>query len=82
MVLRTLGFAFVVTVAVAIPPLLAQGITFIQGSEEERAACRPDVHRLCRLAGVDQGRVLACLQEHGDDLSRKCKAVLVKYGKL
>ncbi|MCC6888821.1 MAG: hypothetical protein IT536_09825 [Hyphomicrobiales bacterium] len=51
-----------------------------QGTPEDRAACEPDVQRLCRAAIPDQLRVLNCLQDNRTRISVSCRGVLAKYG--
>jgi hypothetical protein len=51
------------------------------GSEQERAACAPDVKRFC-VQVVDQGdlMVLSCLQQNRAKISPACNKVLVSHG--
>ena len=65
------------TVAVAQLPL---PLPMPQGTPEDRAACESDVQRHCKAAVPDQLRVLNCLQDNRNRISRSCQAVLVKYG--
>jgi hypothetical protein len=51
-----------------------------QGTPEERAACEPDVHKLCEAALPDPMRVLACLQANRAKISGACNRVLVSHG--
>ena len=63
---------------IATPQLaLAQG----GGTEQERAACAPDVKRHC-LQVVDQGDlvILSCLQQNRTKLSSACNKVLIDHG--
>ena len=48
------------------------------GTPEQRAACRPDVRRLCRHITGENGTqsYLGCLQENRSKLSRACRNVL------
>jgi hypothetical protein len=52
------------------------------GTEEEQAACRPDVRRFCYRVQQSEGNMayLQCLQEHRDRLSARCRAVLESHG--
>lgn len=50
------------------------------GTAEERAACSPDVRRLCKTAGTDQFVVLACLKQNRTKLSKACEKVLTDNG--
>jgi hypothetical protein len=65
------------TVALAQLPL---PLPMPSGTPEDRAACEGDVQRHCRAAIPDQLRVLACLQDNRNRISRACQGVLVKYG--
>lgn len=40
--------------------------------------CRADAARLCKGVQPGQGRVLACLREHREDLSEDCRAQINK----
>jgi hypothetical protein len=61
--------------ALPFPPL-----PMVQGTPEERAACGPDVHKLCGPALPDTMRVLACLQANRARISPACNRVLVSHG--
>ena len=50
-----------------------------QTPQDERD-CRSDAVRLCRPVLGDQMAVLACFQRHRSKLTRRCQAVLRKYG--
>lgn len=50
------------------------------GTEEEQAACRPDVRKLCKTAGADEMVVLFCLKENREKLTRACRKVLEDNG--
>lgn len=54
--------------------------SLFRGTEEDQAACRPDVMRLCQGAVPDTFRVLFCLKQQRAQLSRPCLAVLQNYG--
>lgn len=41
-------------------------------------ACRADVSRLCKGVQPGQGRVLACLREHREELSEACRTQIDK----
>lgn len=41
-------------------------------------ACRDDVTRVCKGIQPGQGRVLACLREHREELSEACRAQIDK----
>jgi hypothetical protein len=66
--LMTLGFC---------DGLAAQG----GGTEQERAACTPDVKKLCAPV-IQQGdlAILACLQQNRPRLSKACSQVLINNG--
>lgn len=51
-----------------------------QGTTEERAACTPDVRRLCKSAGDETFAVLACLKQNRAKLSKACEKVLADNG--
>ncbi len=52
------------------------------GTPEQDAACRPDVRRFCHHVdpGSTDSAFLACLQNHRDRLSAKCRHVLESNG--
>jgi len=55
-----------------------------QGTDEERAACHPDVIRFCK-AQVDANPddvfgILNCLQTNRARISRACQVVLASHG--
>ena len=45
------------------------------GTAEERAACTPDVFRLCGSEIPNVTKIIACLKAKKKDLSPKCKMV-------
>lgn len=51
-------------------------------TEDQQAACRPDVRRYCYKIHEDAGDsvFLACLQEHRAKLSAKCRYLLESHG--
>ncbi|MDB5550210.1 MAG: hypothetical protein JWL86_194 [Rhizobium sp.] len=51
------------------------------GTEQERAACSPDVKKLC-TAVIEQGdlAILSCLQQNRAKISKACEKVLVDHG--
>ncbi len=51
-----------------------------QGTPEEQAACRRDSTTLCRDAVPDTFRVLACLQQNRQRISKACREVLESHG--
>jgi hypothetical protein len=65
------------------PPPVASPLG--QGTDQERAACHPDVVRFCRDlikddANADVFAILNCLQTNRNRLSRACGEVLVSHG--
>jgi hypothetical protein len=53
---------------------MAAGPAFAQ-SQEDQAACTPDVMRLCQQDIPDQGRIVACLVRSRLQLSPACTGV-------
>jgi hypothetical protein len=47
---------------------------------QEDDACYKDAHRFCRTMIPDQMRVLGCLQQNRQRLSKGCSAVLQSHG--
>jgi hypothetical protein len=47
-----------------------------QVTEEERAACTPDVFRLCSAAVPDVQRIIACMRRERSRLSPACRNVV------
>ena len=47
-----------------------------QVTEEQRAACTPDVFRLCSAAVPDVQRIIACMRRERSHLSPACRSVL------
>jgi hypothetical protein len=81
--LLTAALAACLTPALAqlpFPPLPLPPLPMMQGTEEERAACYPDVQKYCEAALPDTMRVLACLQAHRTKISGACNRVLVSHG--
>jgi hypothetical protein len=64
---KLLGLAFIMAIAAPLP-------AFAQ-SQEDQAACTPDVMRLCQQAIPDRGRVVACLVRSKLQLSPACVGV-------
>jgi hypothetical protein len=62
------------------PPLPLPPLPMMQGTEEERAACFPDVQKYCEAALPDTMRVLACLQSNRPKISVACNRVLASHG--
>ena len=51
-----------------------------QGNPEENAACTRDAIRFCHELLTDNFRVLACLKENREKITRACRLVLEKHG--
>lgn len=47
-----------------------------RGTQAERAACTPDVFRLCSSEIPDADRIVACLKVNTLELSEPCRAVM------
>ena len=56
----------------------ASGGALAQGTEQQRAACRPDVRKYCHTLREDAGTSAfqQCLESHRAKLSVKCRRVL------
>ena len=66
------GLVLVSTVtSVATTPAFAE----TQGTSEQRAACTPDVFRLCASEIPNVTKIVACLKREKPKLSPGCKAV-------
>jgi hypothetical protein len=82
----------VVTIAVLLvagPAALAQlppvRNSIQQGTDQERAACHPDVIRYCKQFLHDDGQddvfgILGCLQTNRGKISNSCQQVLASHG--
>lgn len=74
------GFALAAAAAVVLPAAPARALS---GTQEEQAACRPDVARHCKgVQGDDESAFVVCLVNHAPQLSQKCRKVLEAHGKL
>jgi hypothetical protein len=62
--------------------LLATGASAQQGgTEQEKAACSPDVKKFCTpVIGQGDLVILSCLQQNRPKISRACNQVLVDHG--
>jgi hypothetical protein len=49
--------------------------SFAVGTAEERAACTPDVFRLCSSEIPNVDRIVACMKRQKANLSSACRAV-------
>ncbi|MBV8753518.1 MAG: hypothetical protein JO328_11735 [Hyphomicrobiales bacterium] len=66
--------------AMVLPGLPAQALS---GTQQEQAACRPDVTKHCKgIQGDDENAFVACLVSHAPQLSQRCRKVLEEHGKL
>jgi hypothetical protein len=66
--------------AMLLPGTSAQALS---GTQEEQAACRPDVTKHCKgIEGDDENAFVACLVSHAPQLSQRCRKVLEAHGKL
>jgi len=50
--------------------------SFALGTAEQRAACTPDAFRLCRSEIPNVQRVIACLRQNKQNLSKPCQAAM------
>src|SRR3984957_9142666 len=48
---------------------------FVLGKDNQRAACAPDVFRMCGSEIPDVDRIVACLKKEKPNLSKDCRAV-------
>jgi hypothetical protein len=59
------------------PPLLSAQTASPQLSADPRAACAADVQKLCSNVPTGGGRIIACLQQHKEEVSDRCKRAIV-----
>ncbi len=82
----TIAFALLTGTAVLaqFPPQPPPPAPLGQGTEQERAACHPDVVRFCQaqLAANENDTfgILSCLQSNRTRISRACAEVLANHG--
>jgi hypothetical protein len=57
------------------PGAASQGQAQYQGTPAQRAACRPDVYRLCAGEIPNVRAITACLRKNSSRLSEGCAAV-------
>ena len=50
--------------------------SFALGTAEQRAACTPDVFRLCSAEIPNVDRIVVCLKQQKPNLSKPCQAVM------
>ncbi|HWX82878.1 MAG TPA: hypothetical protein VNZ48_04680 [Xanthobacteraceae bacterium] len=60
---------------VAVTAIFYSTISFAVGTEEQRAACTPDVFRLCASQIPNVDAIVACLKTNKKNLSAGCQAV-------
>ncbi len=66
--MRNLTLLLVICAATAAPSALAQ-----DSLAAIRAACAADAQKFCAAVQPGGGRIVACLKEHKDSLSDRCK---------
>jgi hypothetical protein len=59
----------------ALTTILSTTTSFALGTDEQRAACTPDVFRLCSSEIPSVDRIVACLKAKKASLSAGCQAV-------
>ena len=52
----------------------------MKGTPQEQAACAPDSNRFCKQFEPDSMRVLGCLQQNRERISKSCQQVLRNRG--
>ena len=72
---RTVLCAMLVVSALTSPATVAVASTEEKGTAEQRAACTPDVFRLCASEIPNVDRIVMCLKREKPRLSAGCKAV-------
>lgn len=65
---------FTPSVAALLLAVLVAGFSPATQAQSAQIACRADFAQFCKSVQPGQGRVLACLREHQDQLSPDCKA--------
>jgi hypothetical protein len=69
---------FLIVVGVAVSSYASAG--FAAGTEEQRAACTPDVFRLCSSEIPNVDNIIACMKAKQTSLSPPCRAALIPVG--
>jgi hypothetical protein len=64
------------SVALAVALVTFSNASFAVGTAEQRAACTPDVFRLCSSEIPNIPRIVACLKQQKPNLSKPCQAVM------
>src|SRR5580700_8810266 len=67
-----------IAVRVAISLVLQPTVGYALGTENERAACTPDVFRLCSSEIPNIDRIIACMKAKRASLSTPCRLVFDK----
>jgi hypothetical protein len=67
--------------AVAVSLVSLSSANAMQASAQQRAACTPDVWRLCAGEIPNVSKIIACMQKKRDQLSPACSAVFMKETK-
>jgi hypothetical protein len=64
------------------PRVRDSGTPAPRATNQEEAACRPDVRRFCRDIPENAGPLffLACLKENRSKISKACREVLASHG--
>jgi hypothetical protein len=65
-------------VGVALCAISMPTASFALGTDNERAACTPDVFRLCSSEIPNVDRIIACMRAKKASLSAPCKSVFDK----
>lgn len=71
--LRRLAFALAIVAATS---TYSTASLAEQGTPEQRAACTPDVMRLCLSSIYSVKAILACMARNKDSLSDRCRSLL------
>ncbi|ACL58632.1 hypothetical protein [Methylobacterium nodulans] len=66
----------IVGICVAVLMSATATVSYAEGTAAQRAACTPDVLRLCSSEIPDVPRIKACLRRERQNLSTSCQAVL------
>lgn len=73
---KRVGMLLIAVAAVSMPA--ASFATEVEATASERAACTPDVFRLCGSEIPNVNRIVACMVAKKDRLSAPCKSVFAK----
>jgi hypothetical protein len=83
----TIALALIVVTAARaqMPPQPPPVKTPMQGTDQERSACHPDVMRYCKTLVREDGQddvfaILSCLQSNRTKISNACQQVLASHG--